>query len=70
MGFPFGFVVKNQPANAGDTGSVSKLGRYPGKENDNPLQYSCLGNTMDRGIRQAIVHGIAKESVPKKELLK
>ena len=37
MGFPFGFVVKNQPANTGDTGSVPELGRYPGKENGNPL---------------------------------
>ena len=37
MGFPFGSVVQNQPANAGYTGSVPELGRYPGKENGNPL---------------------------------
>ena len=37
-------------------------GRSPGVANDNSLQYSCLGNPMDRGARQAIVHGITKES--------
>ena len=52
MGFP-GTVVKNLPANAGDTrdmGSVLGLGRFPGEGNDNSLQYSCLGNPMDRGV--------------------
>ena len=51
-GFPCGTVVKNLPANAGDArdvGSISGLGRSPGGGNDNPLQYSCLGNPMDRG---------------------
>ena len=42
-------MVKNLSANAGDTGSVPELGRYPGEENGNPLQSSCLGNPMDRG---------------------
>ena len=42
-------VVKNPPANTGDTGSVPGLRRSPGEENGNPLQYSCLGNPMDRG---------------------
>ena len=45
MGFPGGSVVKNLPANAGDTreaGSISGLGRSPAEENGNPLQYSCL----------------------------
>ena len=42
-------VVKNSPANAGDVGSVPGLGRCSGGGNGNPLQYSCLGNPMDRG---------------------
>ena len=56
-------MVKNLPANAGDTrdvGSVSKLGRSPGGGHDNPLQYSCLENPMDRGAWWAIVHRVAK----------
>ena len=48
-GFPGGSVLKNSPASAGDTGSISGLGIYPGKGNGNPLQYSCLENPMDRG---------------------
>ena len=47
-GFPGGSVVKNPPANEGDTGSIFGLGRYPEEENGNPLQYSCLENSMDR----------------------
>ena len=46
--FPGGSVVKNLPANAGDTGSIPGSGRSPGEENGNPLQYSYLGNPMDR----------------------
>ena len=53
-------VVKNPPANAGDAGSVRGWGRSPGVENGNPLQYSCLENSMDRGPWQATVHGVAK----------
>ena len=60
MGFLGGSVVKNLSANAGDTGSVPELGRYPGEENGNPLQYSCLGNPMDRGAWRATVNGVAK----------
>ena len=63
MGFPSGAVVKNPPANAGDardTGSIPGLGRSPGEGNDNPLQYSCLGNPMDRGAWQATVPGVTK----------
>ena len=52
--------VKNSPANEGDTGSVPGLGRSPGEGNGNPLQYSCLGNPMDRGARWATVHGVTK----------
>ena len=51
-GFPGGSVVKNLPANAGasgDVGSIPGSGRFPGGGNGNPLQYSCLGNLMDRG---------------------
>ena len=51
-GFPGGSVVKNPPADAGDAGDASSipgLGRSLGKENGKPLQYSCLGNLMDRG---------------------
>ena len=50
-GFPDGTVVKNLPGNAGDTrdmGSISGSGRFPGIRNVNPLQYSCLQNSIDR----------------------
>ena len=60
MGFPGGVVVKNPPVNAGDTGLISGSGRPPGRENGNPLQYSCLENAMDRGAWQATAHGVAK----------
>ena len=56
-------MVKNRPATAGDIGdsvSIPGLGRCPGEGNDNPLEYSCLENPMDRGTRWATVHGIAK----------
>ena len=56
-------MVKNLPANAGDMGSVSELGRSHGERNGNPLQYSCLGNLMDRGDRQTTVHGDGKRVV-------
>ena len=46
--------------NAGDLGSIAGSGRSPGEGNGNPLQYSCLENSMDRGAWQARVHGIAK----------
>ena len=59
-GFPGGSVVKNLPANAGDTGSISDPGRSPGEGNGNPLQYSCLENLRDGGAWWATVHGVAK----------
>ena len=59
-GFPGGSMVKNLPANAGDSGSIPGLGRSPGEGNGNPLQYSCLGNPMDRGVWQATVCGVTK----------
>ena len=53
-------MVKNLPANAGDVGLIVGSGRSPGEGNDNPLQYSCLGETMDRGAWQTTVHGVAR----------
>ena len=53
-------VVKNPPANARDTDMIPGLERSAGEGNGNPLQYSCLGNPMDRGAWQATVHGVAK----------
>ena len=55
-----GSVVKNLPANAGDAGSISGLGRPPGEGNGNPLQYSCLRNPMDRGAWWGAVQGVVK----------
>ena len=52
-------MVKNPPANAEDMGSIPVLGRSPGEGNGNPLLYSCLGNSMNRGDWQATVHGVA-----------
>ena len=63
QGFPGGSVVKNGPANAVDAGDMALipgLGRSPGEANGNPLQYSCLGNPMDRGAWWATVHGVAR----------
>ena len=65
LGFPGDSVVKNPLANAGDVGDVGSipgLGRSPGKENGNPLQYSCLENSMDRTAWWATVWGDHKES--------
>ena len=50
-------MVKNLPASAGDVGSIPGLARSPGEENGKPLQYSCLGNPMDKKAWQAIVNG-------------
>ena len=61
QGFPDGSVVENPPANAGDLGSIPEWGRSPGGGHDYPLQYSCLGNPMDRGAWWATVHRVAKE---------
>ena len=53
-------MAKNWPANVGDAGSISGSGRSPVEVNDNPLQYSCLGNPMDREAWWATVHGVTK----------
>ena len=58
VGFPGGSAVKNLPAMQG---SISGSGRSPGEGNGNPLQYSCLGNPMDRGGWQDTVDRVAKE---------
>ena len=55
-------MVKNRPAMPGDPGSIPGLGRSPGEVNGNPLQYSCLGNPMDREAWWATVHLVTKES--------
>ena len=64
-GFPGGAVINNLAANAGDardTGSIPGLGRSLREGNDNPLQYTCLENFMDRGAWWATVQGVTKES--------
>ena len=53
-------TVKNLPASAGDPALIPGSGRCPGEGNGNPLQYSCLENSMYRGAWQATVHGVAK----------
>ena len=53
-------MVKHLPANIGDTGSIPGLVRFPGEGNGNPFQYSCLENSMDRGVWQDTVRGVAK----------
>ena len=60
LGFPGGSMVTKPPANAGDTGSIPGLGRSPGGEHCNLLQYSCLGNPMDRRASWAAFRGVTK----------
>ena len=63
MDFLGGAVVKSLPANAGDAkdaGLIPGSGRFPGIGNGNPLQYSCLEDSMERGIWQATVHEVTK----------
>ena len=59
-GFPGGSEVKASAWNAGDLGSIPRSGRSPGEGNGNPLQYSCLENSMDRGAWRATVYGVTK----------
>ena len=58
LGFPDGSVVKNLPANTGDSGLIPGSGRPPREGNGNPLPYSCLENPMDRGTWWAAVYGV------------
>ena len=60
MGFPCSSVGKESACNARDPGLIPGSGRSPGEGNGNPLQYSCLGNPMDRGAWQATVHGVTR----------
>ena len=59
-GFPGGSDSKEYACNVGDPGLIPGSGRYPGEGNGNPLQYSCLENSMDTGAWWAIVHKVAK----------
>ena len=75
MGFPQSLVGESSACKAGGLGLISGSGRSPGEEIDDPLQYSCLENLLDRGAWQATVHGIARvghdlatKSPPRKEV--
>ena len=57
---PVARVVKNPPTTAGEAGLIPGSGRFPGGGNGNPLQYSCLENSVDRGAWQATVQGFSK----------
>ena len=57
---PGGSDDEESACNAGELGSIPGSGRSPGEGNGNPLQYSCLENSMDRGAWQATVHGVIK----------
>ena len=59
-GFPGVSDGKEFTCNAGELGSIPRLGRSPGEGNGYPLQYPCLENSMDRGVWQATVHGVPK----------
>ena len=71
QGFPVALVVKNPLASVGDirdTGSIPGWGRSPGRGHDNPLQYSCLRNPIDKGAWQATVHRVSKSQTQLKQL--
>ena len=59
-GFPRGSNSKESACNVGDPSLIPGYGRPPGEGNGNPLQYSCLENSVDRGAWQAMVHGVTK----------
>ena len=66
LSFPGGTQVKNLPASSGDTedvGLIPDSGRSPGVGNGNPLQYSHLENSMDKGARWATVHRVTKSQI-------
>ena len=63
INFPGGSDSKASAYNVGDLGSIPGSGRPPGEGNDNLLQYSCLGNHMDRGAWQASVHGVTESDM-------
>ena len=63
MGFPVGSDCKKSACSAGDPGLIPGLERSPGEGHRNPLQYSCLENSMDRGAWLDTVHGVAKSQI-------
>ena len=66
--FPGGSVVKNLPANAGDLCSIPGFGRSSGEGNGNPLQHSCLENSMNRRAWWATIHRVIKSRIQVKQL--
>ena len=60
LGFTDGSDGKGSACNARDPASIPRLGRSPGEGHGNPLQHSCLENSMDRGAWRATVHGVTK----------
>ena len=58
--FPHSSISKKSACNAGDPGAIPGLGRSPGEENGNPLQYPCQENPMDRRAWQTTAHGVAR----------
>jgi len=60
LSFPRSSDGKESAFNAGDLGSIPRLGRSPGERNGNPLQYACLENPMNRGAWQATVYGVTR----------
>ena len=67
MGFPGGSAIKNSLANAGNVSSILVSGRSSGEGNDKSLQYSCLGNPMDKGDWQTAVLGVIKVLATKQQ---
>ena len=67
MGFPDGSVVKNLPANAGDTGLIPGSGRSPGEGKSNPRQYYFLAKPMDRETWWATIHGVTNTQLNNKK---
>jgi len=62
-GLPWWLSSNNMPVSAGDTGLIPGSGRFPGEGNGNPLRYSCLKNSMDRGAWWATVHEVTKSQI-------
>ena len=63
LAFPGGPNSKTSARNVGDLGLIPGSGRFSGERSGNPLQYSCLGNPMDRGAWQTTVHGVMKSQM-------
>ena len=61
MAFLGGSLIKNPPSSVGGVDPHPGSGKFPGEANGNPLQYSCLENSMDKGVWWTTVHGVAKE---------